>query len=208
MNLIEQLNWRYAVKKFSSKKLPQNKLDTLLEAARLSPTSYGLQAMNILVVEDPEVRAKLREHAWNQSQITDASQLLVFCIPDKLETKHVDEYVDRIVKARNVPAESLEGFAKGMAATVSNNSDETNDQWASRQVYIALGVLLTSAAVEGVDACPMEGFDSSKFDEVLGLKEKGLKSVVLATVGYRAEDDEFKDFVKVRKSKEELYEVV
>ena len=205
MALIEQLNKRYATKKFdASKKLSANDLSTLLEAIRLSASSYGLQAYKVLVVENAEIRKQLRKAAWDQPQITDASLLLVFAFDANFDEKTVDRYVNLIAKTRNIDAYSLSGFGEMMKGSLSRSKEELQ-AWLARQVYIALGFGLVAAAELNFDACPMEGFDPSQFDEILGLKEKGLKSVVIMAVGYRSSEDGYQHLAKVRHSKEELF---
>ncbi len=205
MALIEQLNKRYATKRFdASKKLSTNDLSILLESIRLSASSYGLQAYKILVVENAEIRKQLRKAAWDQPQITDASQLLVFAFDANFDEKTVDSYVNLIAKTRNIDANSLSGFGEMMKGSLSRSKEELQ-AWLARQVYIALGFGLVAAAELNFDACPMEGFDPGQFDEILGLKEKGLKSVVIMAVGYRSAEDGYQHLAKVRKSKEELF---
>ena len=205
MALIEQLNKRYATKKFdASKKLSANDLSTLLEAIRLSASSYGLQAYNVLVVENAEIRKRLRQAAWDQPQITDASQLLVFAFDANFDEKTVDRFIDLIAKTRNINASSLSGYGEMMKGSLKRPKEELQ-AWLARQVYIALGFGLVAAAELNFDACPMEGFDSGQFDEILGLKENGLKSVVIMAVGYRSSEDGYQHLAKVRRSKEELF---
>lgn len=199
------MNKRYATKKFDpTKKIAANDLSTLLEAIRLSASSYGLQAYKVLVVEDAAIRQQLRAAAWDQSQITDASQLLVFAVEADFDENGVDRFVDLVARTRNIDAGSLSGYANMMKGSFQRPKAEVQN-WLSRQVYIALGFGLVAAATLNLDACPMEGFDSEQFDRILGLKEKGLKSVALMAVGYRSAEDGYQHLVKVRRSKEELY---
>ena len=205
MALIEQLNKRYATKKFdASKKLSANDLSLLLESIRLSASSYGLQAYKVLVVENTEVRKQLRQAAWDQPQVTDASQLLVFALDANFDEKTVDRFVDLIAKTRDIDASSLSGYGEMMKGSLRRSKEELQ-AWLARQVYIALGFGLVAAAELNFDACPMEGFDPGQFDEILGLKEKGLKSVVIMAVGYRSQEDGYQHLAKVRRSKEELF---
>ncbi|GEP90346.1 Nitroreductase [Chitinophaga terrae (ex Kim and Jung 2007)] len=209
MNIIEKLEWRYAVKKFDpTRKLTAEQLNRLLAATRLSASSYGLQPYKILVIEDPEVREKLKAASNNQSQITDASQLLVFARHTDLGNKHVDAYMQNIANTRNIPLESLAGFS-GMMKQVVGQLDETGTAvWTSKQAYLALGTLLAAAAVEGIDTCPMEGFNAAQYDDILELKEKGLSAVVIAAIGFRASDDKMQHARKVRKSLDDLVEII
>lgn len=205
MTLINNLNKRYATKQFDpAAKLPAETLSTLLEAIRLSASSYGLQAYKVLVVEDAATRTKLRAAAWNQSQITDASQLLVFAVDTSFSESSVDKFVDLTAKTRNIDASQLSGYADMMKGSLKRPKEEVQ-AWLSRQVYIALGFGLVAAAELNIDACPMEGFDPAQFDEILGLKEKGLSSVVIMAVGYRSPEDYYQHLAKVRQTAEELF---
>ncbi len=196
--LLEQLNWRYAVKKFdASKKIAPGTWSTLEKAMVLSPSSYGLQPWRFLVVQDSKVREKLRPVSWNQSQITDASHMVVFLRKEKLTAADVEKYVDRIVEVRKAPREVLNDYRNMMLGTVNNPATD-HAGWNSRQVYIALGFFLSAAAMLGIDACPMEGIDSAKYDEMLNLKGTGYTTTVVATAGYRADDDMFAKMAKVR----------
>ena len=206
MSLIEKLNWRYATKKFDgNKKLSPAQLDELLKTIQLAPSSIGLQAYKVLVIEDAAIRQKLREAANNQSQVTDASQIIIFASEINLDTDYVKRNIDHVAKTRQIGRENLEGFEQMVNGYVSGLTAEQKINWSHKQTYIALGVLLIAAAELGVDACPMEGFDVAKFDEILGLKEKGLTTSVMATIGFRAADDDYSKLAKVRKPKEELF---
>lgn len=202
--LIGALNWRYAVKKFdASGRVPLDKWEALEESLVLSPSSYGLQAWKFLVIEDKALRAKLLPHAWNQPQIVDADKLVLFLVKKDAGPADVQRFVDRISEVRRLPAEMLEGYKQVMLKSVSLPPEKV-EAWLTRQVYIALGNFLTSAALLGVDACPMEGFDKDEFDKVLGLHEQGWKSVVVATAGVRAPDDDYAKSKKVRFPKSEV----
>lgn len=206
MSLIEKLNWRYATKKFDpTKKLTSEQLDTLLMAVQLAPSSYGLQSYKVLVVEDTEIRKQRREAAMGQAQLTDASQVIVFASDTVIDEPLVNKYIDNIAETRNINREHLEGFEQAMVGTVNHLAEDQKIAWSHKQAYIALGVLLTAAADMGIDACPMEGFESGKFDQILGLKDKGLTVSVIATIGFRAEDDDYSKFAKVRRPKEEFF---
>lgn len=208
MELIEKLNWRYATKRMNGKKLPAEKLNNILEAIRLSASSAGLQPYNVIVVSDPAVKEKLKAVAFNQPQITEASEVLVFAAWDKVTPQNIDDYMAYIASERGVPLESLDAFKANFGKILSQTAAE-QFAWTSRQTYIALGTGLIAAAVEEVDATPMEGFDNAGVDELLGLQQKGLKSVSILTLGYR---DEAQDWLaplkKVRKKKEELFEMI
>lgn len=204
-HVTDALSWRYAVKKFdASKKLSDEQLHGLLDAARLSASSYGLQPYSIIVVTDPAVRAKIREHAWGQTQITDASHLLAFCSMRTMDEAYVDAYVAQISKERGAPVESLKGYRDMMVGSVKGRSPEELAQWMKHQAYIAVGFALSAAAHMQIDACPMEGFDPTHVDVDLGLLDKNLTSAVLMPVGFRAADDETASRKKVRKPKDDL----
>jgi nitroreductase/dihydropteridine reductase len=206
MSLIEKLQWRAAVKQFDkTKKLSAEQLDGLLNAVQLAPSSLGLQSFQVIVVEDAATREKLREAGYNQPQITDASQLFVFASKTNIDEAFGKKYIDLIAETRGVVREDLAAFEQMVLGTINNQTDAQKVAWSTKQIYIALGVLLTAAAEMHVDAGPMEGFDAAKFDEILGLKEKGLTTAVIAAVGFRSDDDVYSKMAKVRRSKEELF---
>lgn len=206
MSLVEKLNWRYATKKFDhTKKLSSEQLNELLKAVQLSPSSAGLQSYKILVIEDPAVREKLREAAHGQQQITDASQLIVFASETNLDEHFVKHYIDFVAEKRQIGRENLAAYEQMIMGNVNRLTEDQRLMWSNKQAYIALGVLLTAAADMGIDACPMEGFSAAKFDEILGLREKGLTTAVIAAIGFRADDDAFSKLVKVRRPEEELF---
>ena len=204
--LLASLRWRIATKKFDpTKKLTDAQWNALEEALVLAPSSYGLQAWKFFVVDDPALRAKLQPLSYGQSQIVDADKLVVFAVKKDFGAADVERYVERISEVRKIPAIALEGYKKTMLASASLPPEKVS-AWLIRQVYIALGVLLTSAAALGVDACPMEGFDKDKYDELLGLPAKGWNAVVVATVGHRAPEDLYASQAKVRFPKNEVVE--
>ena len=199
------LSWRYATKKFDpSKKIPQTQLDELLEVLRLAPSSYGLQPWKFIVVKNEGLRKELKAHSWNQPQIVEASDLIVLCALKNLDEAYVKNYVRQIAAQRGVTPESLKNYEDMMISFVKNHSKEEISEWMKRQVYIALGFLIFAASERHIDSCPMEGFDSKKYDEVLKLEQQGLQSVVLCTVGYRAQDDPYANLKKVRFNPEEV----
>ncbi|MEM7184128.1 MAG: NAD(P)H-dependent oxidoreductase [Spirochaetota bacterium] len=205
MSILEKLNWRYAVKEFDAeKKLSEEQVNTLVESFNLTATSFGIQALRLVQVEDTGLREKVKEQAWGQSQITDASQLFILCSDSKVDDASVDAFANRMVETRKVPLDAIQEYVNTMKGMIGKMDDDRKANWMARQVYIALGTMLTAAAVEGIDACPMEGFNPQGVDEVLGLKEKGLAPVVICTVGFRAVDDSYQNMAKVRKSKEEI----
>ena len=204
MDTIQQLEWRYAAKKFdSNKNLSKDKLHTIKQAFNLTATSFGLQTINLIVIEDKNLREPLVEHAYGQNQVLDASHLLVICIQKNIKENHIADYYNNIKKMRATPDEVLDPYKKNLIDMMKNMSIKEKQQWSKNQAYIALGNLMTVCAIEEIDSCPMEGFVSEKFDDILKLKEKHLKSVLLLPVGYRAEDDIFADLEKVRKPIEE-----
>lgn len=210
VNVIERLtNFRYATKKFdSSKKLTDDQVNNILTALNLSASSYGLQPYKFILVNDPETREKLKAAAYGQTQVTDASHLIVFAHKTSMDHGFIEKYIDNIASTRALPREVLTGFEDVMKGTANNLSEDAAGYWNARQTYIALGNLLTYCAVEGIDACPMEGFDGNAFDEILGLKEKGLHAVVIAPVGFRSEADEMQHAKKVRRPISEIVEVI
>ena len=209
MPLIEKLNWRYATKKFdASKEISDEDFATLKEAVRLSVSSYGLQLYKVLIIEDEEMRKKLQPASWGQSQIVDASKLFVFCNYDSVRPDHVQDYINRKAKSVDLDPSALQGYADFMNANLGERSTEELQVWTAKQVYLALGNLLDAAAELKIDACPMEGFEADQYDEILGLKAKGLKAAVIATVGYRSEEDDTQHAPKVRKAEADLFEVI
>ncbi|WP_017300671.1 NAD(P)H-dependent oxidoreductase [Nodosilinea nodulosa] len=198
--IIQQLNWRYATKQFDSdRKVPDDVWTALEQSLVLSPSSFGLQPWKFFVVRNPSLRQQLREHAWGQAQVTDASDLVVLAIKKDVGAAEVNQFVDRMAAVRQVSPESLSNYGdmvKGFLAQPPYPI--AMDSWATRQVYIALGFLMYSAAMLGIDTCPMEGFDLAKFNELLHLPEQGYSAVVLCAVGYRANDDKYADLEKVR----------
>jgi len=206
MSFIEQLNWRYATKRMvADKAVPQEKVNAIVEAIRLSASSYGLQPYNLLVIQDKELLQKIQPIAYNQPQVGEASTLLVFAVWDKPTQERIDTFFNLLASERGIPAEALAGY-KGMVEGAIGNLDEVAAyNWMARQAYIALGTGLAAAAIEEVDATPMEGFNPAALDELLGLSEKGLKSVVILPLGYRDEaNDPLANAKKVRKSTEDF----
>ncbi|WP_264530969.1 NAD(P)H-dependent oxidoreductase [Flavobacterium sp. N502540] len=204
--LLDNLNWRYATKKFdATKKISSQDLNTLKEAVRLSASSYGLQPYKVIIVENPEIREKLKAAAYGQTQITDASQIFIFANDLNLGADSVDAYINTISETRGVPADALGGFSDMMKGTISNLSVEAKNIWTAKQTYIALGTLLSAASELKIDATPMEGFNAAAFNEILGFDKLGLNTSVIATVGYRHDEDETQHYKKVRKSHENLF---
>ncbi|PRX53126.1 NAD(P)H-dependent oxidoreductase [Flagellimonas meridianipacifica] len=203
---LENLNWRYATKKFDAdKKISSQDLDTILKAIQLSPSSYGLQPYHILVITDEALRKELQPASWNQSQIVDASHLLVFAAKSEFGSELIDDYLQNVVDTRGVNPENLKGYGDFMKSKLLDLPNNIKTTWTSRQAYIAAQSAMLAAAELKIDTCPMEGFEPAKYDEILGLKDKGLTSVVVLTVGYRSEEDDTQNYPKVRKSNKELF---
>lgn len=209
MSIINDLNWRASIKAFdASKTLSESQLEALTESLRLSASSFGLQPWHFVVVSDQSIKDKLVELSWNQTQVKDASHVIILCRKASMTAEDVDAYVQDVSDTRGVPIEDLEGYAGMMKGFLEQRSEEDVDNWAKNQVYIALGSLLTAAAVEKIDACPMEGFKPEAYDELLGLADKGLKSTLVCPVGFRDENDRYSQVKKVRFSKEDVISYV
>ncbi len=208
MSLINNLKWRYASKKMNGEKISQEKIDTILDATNLTASSYGLQPFSILVVSNEGVKQQLQTAAYGQVQVGTSSHVLVFCVPEQLTEADVKHFIANVSSTRNIPTEALAGYEGMMVGTVKSLTAEQHQEWSAKQAYIALGTALIAAAEQEVDACPMEGFDRTKFEEILNLSEKGLKPIVMLPLGYRAEDDASSHYVKVRKPKKEMFHFV
>ncbi|CAN5363477.1 NAD(P)H-dependent oxidoreductase [soil metagenome] len=207
--VIEQLKWRYAVKAFDpSKKIPTATWRKLEEATVLAPSSFGFQPWKFIVVENPEVRKQLLEHSYAQTKVVEASHLIVFAARTELTDADADRLIHRTAEVNGVTAASLDGFRKMLTGSISRQSPAQQSEYAAQQTFIALGVFLASAALLGIDACPMGGFDPAKYDEILGLGAQGYRSVVIATAGYRAADDKYAHAPKVRFLHDEVVEHV
>ncbi|WP_432381690.1 NAD(P)H-dependent oxidoreductase [Duganella sp. P38] len=205
-DVIQHLNWRYATKSYdAAKKLDDEKLNRILEAIRLAPTSSGLQPFEVFVVNNPELRAKIRAVAWNQAQVTDASHLLVFAAWDNITPERIDAMFDYTNEVRGFKNEGWEAYRKQLQGIVAARGDAANFDAAVRQAYIGLGVGLVAAAAEGVDSTPMEGFDPAAVDQILSLHERKLRSVVILPLGYRKPDtDWLVNLKKVRRPREQF----
>jgi nitroreductase len=205
--LLERLNWRYATKQFDPKrKISAQDWAALEEALHLSPSSGGLEPWKFIVVTDPGMRAKLLPVSFGQPQITTASHLVVFASKTNLTEADVDALINRTASTRGLPSESLAAYRNILVGSLISSMDEpSRNAWARTQTFIPLGVLLTSAAMLGIDACPMEGFDHAQYDEILGLKKGGYASAVIATLGYRDPSDKYAHAAKVRFAKEKVF---
>jgi nitroreductase len=205
MSLLDSLKWRYAVKRMNGNKIPEATMNTILEATKLAPSSFGLTPYNIIVVEDEETRKKLQPHFYNQPQVGESSALVIFATWNNITEKEVAEYMQEIAEERGVPVESLNDFASYINGSIKNLTAEQLQIWAAKQTYIALGFALVAAATEEIDATPMEGFKPDAVDEALGLKALGLHSAVAVTLGYRdAANDYLSGAKKVRRASEKL----
>lgn len=206
MDLLEQMNWRYAAKAMTDQKLPEEQAETIFAAVRLTASSGGLQPYRLIVVEDEDTRVALGEHSFkNKDKVVQASHLLVFATFRSLDTDYVDTYVQMVAKERGVPLESLNEYRAFLEKVVTSfASEEEYQNWAMLQAFIALGNFLTSCAVASIDACPMEGFVRPQYDRILGLAEKNLTASVIAVMGYRDETDIFSKWKKVRWPMEEF----
>lgn len=204
--LIDRLNWRYATKKMNpDKAVPEDKVERILEAVRLAPTSSGLQQFELIVVTNKEIREKIKAIAWNQEQVTDASHLIVFAAWDNYTPERINHMFDLVNDERGFRNEGWEAYRQMLLGTYPQRDAQTNFEHAARQAYVGLGIALTAAAFEEVDATPMEGFDPAALDEILDLRARGLRSVAIMPVGYRADEgDWLVNLKKVRRPVEQF----
>ncbi|NRA11598.1 MAG: NAD(P)H-dependent oxidoreductase [Crocinitomicaceae bacterium] len=208
-SIIEDLNWRYAVKQFdSTKKVSDSDFEVVKESLRLTPTSYGLQSFTALIIESNDLREKLIEASYGQRQVADASHLIVLCSYSTIKNEDVDSYMQLISNTRNVAMEHLEGFSNTIKGTVNSRTEEEILNWSTRQTYIALGQLLHTCASLRIDTTPMEGFDPAKYDEIIGLSERNLTATLVCPVGYRHEEDSAQHGAKVRKPLDDLIQTI
>jgi nitroreductase len=204
--LLNQLRWRYATKQFDpGRKISTTDWRTLEESLVLSPSSFGLQPWRFIVVTNQATKEKFVPVSWDQRQVADASHVVVFAIKKDLGPDDVDRYLGRMAQVRGVPPASLNGFRDVLLGFLAQPAAQFNPQhWAARQAYIALGNFLTSAALLGIDTCPMEGIEPARYDEILGLEEQGYQTVVVAAAGYRSAADKYAVLPKVRFAAEEV----
>lgn len=208
MNLINHLNWRYATKVFNpERKVSQEDLGLIKEAIRLSVSAYGLQLYKVLIIENTEIRKELRKVSWDQSQITDASHLFVFCNYTHNYSYQVDAYIQRTMAAQHANHDALQQYGESIKNNISKMPADERKSWSEKQTYLALNNLLLACAELRIDACPMEGFDNRAYNRILGLDELGMNAAVIATIGYRSVADEAQARKKVRKSMEDLFEM-
>ncbi len=209
MELLDKLNWRYAAKAMNGEKVAQEKVDNIIEAISLAPTSSGLQPFEVFVITNQEVKEKIRPIAWNQSVITDCSHLLVFAAWDTYTADRINKQFDLVNTVRGFKNEGWENYRQMLLGSYPQQDEEVNFNHAAKQAYIALGHAMIAAAYEEVDSTPIEGFVPAKLDEILGLREKGLRSSVILTLGYRqADKDWLVNLKKVRKPKEDLVTLI
>lgn len=209
MELLKNLQWRYATKKFdASKKVSFDDLQKLKEAVQLSVSSYGLQLYKVLIIENSEIREQLKPESWNQHQITDASHLFVFCNYTEATPKAIDDYIKHTAETRNIDAEKLNGYGDFIKSKLAEKSQEEIKSWLKTQTYLALGNLINACAELKIDACPMEGFEPEAYNKILGLDKQGLNAAVIAPIGYRHPEDHTIGQQKVRKPMELLFDTV
>lgn len=209
MNIIEDLNWRYATKRYINQEVPQAQIDTLLESIRLTATSLGLQPFEIYDIRSTDIREKMREAAYNQPQLTEASHVFVFAVWTQITEEMVDQYLQFIADTRNREISQLAGFRKSIMGFLGDKSTEEIIKWSSNQAYIALGKAMVAAAQMRIDSTPMEGFNRDAVDELLGLRDKNLHAAVMFTVGYRdTENDPLAGAQKVRKAIHQIHRVI
>ena len=200
---LESLNWRYATKKFDkSRTISDKDLNLLVEATRLSASSYGLQPYHVFVISDPKTRSLLKEASWGQSQITDASHLFVFANKKTFGPELIESYLEEVSNVREIPMEGLKPYGDFMKSKLS---EDAKSNWTAKQTYIALGNVLSAAGVMEIDACPMEGFEPEAYDRILNLSDQDLTTSVVVALGYRSEEDETQHYKKVRRPKESLF---
>ncbi|TRO65242.1 NAD(P)H-dependent oxidoreductase [Christiangramia sabulilitoris] len=205
MSNIKALNWRYATKKFDdSKMLSEDKIEVLKQAFNLTATSYGLQPLKMLVISNKKLQSELKNFSFGQQQVDTASHVLVICIENRIDEEFITNYFRLVKHVRDTPEEILKPFHEFLVDDFKTKEVKEIEAWAINQAYLALGTLLTVCAAEEIDACPMEGFEPGKYDEFLNLNEQNLRSVLVLPVGYRAEDDEFSNFKKVRRPLDEV----
>ncbi len=207
MQLIEDLKWRYATKKYdATKKVSEEKIAQLKEAIALAASSWGLQLYRIMDIKNPAIRESLKPHSWGQTQITDASHLFVFCSHTTVSDQDTDDYLALKSKVQGMSVDDLKGYGDFMKMKINEKTPEQIVPWTEKQTYIALGNALAAAAALKIDSTPIEGFEAEKYNEILGLTEKGLTASVVLAIGYRHEEDATKDQPKVRKSIDTLFE--
>jgi len=209
-DILKQLNWRYAVKRFdATKKVSDADWEVLEQSLLLTPSSYGLQPWKFFVVQKPEIRKKLREASWRQSQVEDCSHFVVFTTRTEMLESDVQKHIDRIAQVRGVTLDSLAAFKKGMMGDVVNGPrKEVIKAWAHQQAYIAMGFLMATAALMNIDSCPLEGIEPHKYDQILNIENSGYITAVAVALGYRHSEDKTQSNKKVRFDKKEVIQIV
>ncbi|RIJ47422.1 NAD(P)H-dependent oxidoreductase [Maribellus luteus] len=209
MELIKNMEWRYATKKFDpEKKVNPTEMEKLKRAIQLSVSSYGLQLYKMLIIEDQEIRKELKPVSWDQNQITDASHLFVFCNYSEVKKEDIDAFIRLTAETRDIDYNDLKGYGDFIESKLNEKTKAQQRNWLERQPYLALSTLLMACAELKIDACPMEGFEADEYNKILGLEEKGLNACVIATIGYRIPGDNSRYIPKVRKSMDELFEEI
>ena len=209
MNVIDQYKWRYATKKFDAKKkISDSNIELIKESISLAPTSYGLQLFKVIIVENQEIKNELKKASYNQSQISDASHIFVFCNSTKIIGDDIDNYIKNKSSNQNKPISEISGYGDFLKTTLLKKEHKKVSIWTANQVYIALSHLMTFCPSIGIDSCPVEGFDSYKYNEILNLNNRNLNSTVVAAVGYRSNKDSSQYEKKIRKSNDELFETI
>jgi len=208
-SLIQSLKWRYATKKFdTTKKIKNRDLQLLKEAIQLTATSYGLQVFKVLNITNPAIRKQLQHFSWGQTQIVDAAHLFVFCAYRVITPKIVEDFIALKAETQGISLKRLNGYSHFLKSSIAKKTPEEVIEWNARQIYIALGNLLAICGELQIDACPIEGFEVAKYDEILGLKEKNLTTVVLTSIGYRSIEDSNQYAAKVRRPLDDLFEAI
>jgi len=204
MSVIDALNWRYAVKKFSESSLNKQQLNGLIESVRLAPSAYGIQPYQLIVVTDPKIKKACLPYSYGQDKVVNCSHLLVLAHKTRLTNQDVSFFIKQLAESQNKPIKELSGYQKQIESDLLAHTIDQQNNWAQQQCYIALGTLLTHAAVSEIDACPMTGFDVNGINQALGLNDKGLSAAILCPVGIRAEDDYAASRIKIRLNYKEL----
>ncbi|MDO6491645.1 MULTISPECIES: NAD(P)H-dependent oxidoreductase [unclassified Cellulophaga] len=209
MEYIKNLKWRYATKKFdSTKRVSQEHLNQLKEAIKLTPSSYGLQLYKVIIIEKAELKKRLKIASWNQDQVTDASHLIVFCNYTSVSDQNINDFIKRTAETQGIDATSLNNYGDFIKEKLKEMTVSEVFNWTFRQTYLGLGILLSACAELKIDSCPMEGFESKKYNDILELSEQGLNAAVIATIGYRSSEDYTQNRLKVRKSFNQLFQVI
>ena len=209
MNIIDHYKWRYATKKFDAKKkILDSNIELIKESISLAPTSYGLQLFKVIIIEKKEIKDELKKASFNQSQISDASHIFVFCNSTKIVENDIDTYIKNKAAIQNKTISEISGYGDFLKDTLLKKEHNKISTWTANQVYIALSHLMTFCPSLGIDSCPIEGFEAPKYNEILKLNNRNLNSTVVAAVGYRSNTDSSQYDKKIRKSNDELFETL